>query len=216
MRVFSNLAISLDGKIADANLPSKALGTPFDRQMMQKIRQDADLILVGAGTLRAHPRAMKIKKKLSSKKAQPTNAVVTASGILDSRWPFWSDDSVIRIIFTTSEGMSRALESCQDRALVFDVGEEKINFKKVFQKLKELNYKSVLVEGGGELMAGIIAEDLLHELYVTLTPRIVGGRSNPSLVGGAAALWKNLELLKLKRVKDEMYFHYKMKGSKRV
>jgi len=58
--------------------------------------------------------------------------------------------------------------------------------------------------------------NLLKELYVTMTPRILGGRRNPSLVGGEDTLWKNLELLKQRRVKNEIYLHYKVKGAKGV
>ncbi len=216
MNVFSNLAISLDGKIADQSQPSKPLGTIYDRQQMQVIRKKADVILVGAGTLRAHPMTMKLKQKLTKFQSQPANAVITASGKLDPKWSFWADPSVVRLIFTTRQGLPLALEACQDRALVFDVGEERVDMSKVFAKLKELNFKNVLVEGGGETMAEVLKANLLKELYVTMTPRILGGRRNPSLVGGEDTLWKNLELLKQRRVKNEIYLHYKVKGAKGV
>ena len=216
MKVFSNLAISLDGKIADARQPAKALGTPLDRKTMQVIRQKADIILFGAGTLRAHPVVANVKAKLSKKQSQPVNAVVTASGNLDPKWTFWGDDKVVRLVFTTDKGLSRALKGCGDRALVFSMGKEKVSFPKVFAKLKEMKFENVLVEGGGQIMSEVLGANLLQELYVTLTPWILGNESNPSLVAGEATLWKKLELLKQKRVKDEVYFHYRVKGAKRV
>lgn len=215
MNTFSNLAISLDGRIADADVPDKALGTPLDRRTMQVIRRKADVILFGAGTLRAHPQCARVKGVGKSYK-QPVNAVVTASGKLDPAWPFWKDDSVIRIVFTTEKGLSSALKSCRDRALVVECGKTEVDVNIIFKKLDEMNFKNVLVEGGGVLMASVLEAKLLQSMYVTLTPWILGGAENPSLVAGDKALWSKLELIKQKRVKNEVYLQYRVKGARRV
>lgn len=215
MKTFSNLAISLDGRIADARVPDKALGTPLDRRTMQVIRKKADVIVVGAGTLRAHPHCARVKGAPKSYK-QPVNAIVTASGKLDPTWPFWEDDSVIRIVFTTSKGVSAALKACRDRALVIECGKSEVDVKAVFQKLKEMNFKNVLVEGGGVFVASVMKKKLLQEMYVTLTPWVLGGSGNPSIVEGDEALWSKLELVKQRRVANEIYLHYRVKGARRV
>lgn len=217
MRVFSNLAISLDGRIADRTSPAKPLGTPLDRKTMQTLRRDCDVLLVGAGTLRAHPHTMKIKGRLPHSRKQPANVIVSAAADFDSSWPFWQDDEVVRIVFTTERSLARAVERCADRALVFAAGQgEKVEMQKVFDKLKSLNFKNVLVEGGGEIMAEVLSKGLLHELFVTLTPWILGGRSNPSLVMGDETLWSRLTLKKQRKVGDEIYLHYTVKGARRV
>jgi 5-amino-6-(5-phosphoribosylamino)uracil reductase len=218
MRTFSNLAVSVDGRIADHIQASKPLGTPLDRQTMQIIRSMADVILVGSNTLKAHPVAMKIKgKKIPVRSKQPANAIVSARADFDPKWEFWKDPEVLRLVFTTQESLAKAVELCNDRALVFAVGSNgKVDMKRVFEKLKSLHFKNVLVEGGGSLMASVLKEKLLQELYVTLTPWILGGISNPSLVMGDQTLWQKLELLKSKKVKNEIYLHYRVKGAQRV
>lgn len=217
MRVFSNLAISLDGRIADFSAPSKPLGTPLDRKTMQVIRKMCDVVLVGSSTLRAHPRTMKIAGRLPKTRKQPANVVISARADFDMNWPYWKDNDVVRIIFTTEESLAKAVERCSDRALVFAAGQGgKVELSQVFKKLKALAFKNVLVEGGGEMMAEVLAAGLLQELYVTLTPWVLGGRGNPSLVMGDKTLWSQLQLLKHKKVDSEIYLHYKVKGARRV
>ncbi|MEO5666438.1 MAG: dihydrofolate reductase family protein [Bdellovibrionota bacterium] len=217
MRVFSNFAVSLDGRIADRGAPSKPLGTPLDRKTMQTIRKMCDVVVVGAGTLRAHPHSMKLTGRLPSHRKQPANVIVSGNADFDPTWDFWKDDSVVRIVFTTQHSLAKAVEASRDRALVFAAGQgKKVEMPKVFEKLKALGFKNVLVEGGGELMSDVMAAGLLQELYVTLTPWILGGRHNPSMVMGDETLWTRLELKKQRKLGQEIYLHYRVKGARRV
>jgi riboflavin biosynthesis pyrimidine reductase len=54
MFVFSNLATSLDGKIATVSRVHFPLGSPADRRQMLVLRKRADAVIVGASTLRAY------------------------------------------------------------------------------------------------------------------------------------------------------------------
>jgi len=217
MRVFSNLAISLDGKIADARRPQGALGTPRDRRTMDVIRKQADVIVVGAHTVRAYPKVYFARTGVSKKYRKPANAVITASGDLDPSWPFWDASDVVRFVFTTEKGYAKALAATRDRAFVVKAGQDKVELRQVLTRLKASSLSNVLVEGGGELMAEFCRERLLQELFVTLTPWVLGGRQNPTLVGGEGLeKWMPLKLLASRKVKDEIYLHYRVKGAKRV
>lgn len=207
-RVFSNLAISLDGKIADRRVESKALGTPYDRKLMMKLRREADVILVGAKTLMAHSKPM----RAPGAKKQPVNAVVTASGRLDPEMPFWDSADTIRFVFTTTQGLGEAQRAARDRAFVIAAGDDRVDLSQVFARFKESRLANVLVEGGGELMADCLEGGFLDELYVTLTPWLLGGRENPTLVGGSGLTkWKALRLKSSKKVGDEIYLKYQVK-----
>jgi 5-amino-6-(5-phosphoribosylamino)uracil reductase len=202
---FSNLAISLDGKIADPAMPEKMLGTALDRRMMKVIRAKADVVIFGATTLRASRCSIK----------NLVNVVVSASGNLEPDLPFWNDPKVIRFVFTTAEGYARAVESSRGRAFVVLAGQAEIDPSLIIKRLLESGLSRILVEGGGETMALFFNHSLIQEMYVTLTPRIIGGRDAPTLVGGGSVLdpWKSLKLLKIKRVGDELYLHYKVKSA---
>jgi 5-amino-6-(5-phosphoribosylamino)uracil reductase len=218
VRVFSNLAVSLDGKIADRQQPRHALGTPLDRKTMGVIRAQSDVIVIGANTLRASPHTMRVPKGLAKRSGrQPANAVVSASGNLDPDWKFWQDPEVVRFVFTTERGWKQACEAAQERAFVVKAGQDQVEIPRLLERLKKSGLERVLVEGGGELVSRFLEARCLHEMYVTLTPWLLGGRENPSLVGGAGlSPWAGLKVLKSKRVGQEFYFHYKVKGARRV
>ena len=217
MRIFSNLAISLDGKIADRCHPSQSLGSKEDKRRMNLIRDMADVVVFGASTLRSHP--VTVRYKTRKKALRPlVNAVISASGNLNSKWKFWDDDEVLRFVFTTEESEQRALENARDRAFVVTAGKSKINASLVLQRLKESALNNVLVEGGGETMSLFLKDKLLQELYVTLTPWILGGRHNPTLVDGEEGLlsWIKLKKMRSEWKKEELFLHYKVPGARRV
>ncbi len=215
IRVFANLAISLDGKIADLKSPHKTLGTSFDKKMMERIRHQAEVVVVGAQTLRIFQKPIKAKNK----SGRPlVNAVVSQSGVIDPSLPFWKDPAVIRFLFTCENSYLKALESSQDRAFVIVAGKETVEPQKILQAFVKAGFENILVEGGGELMHSFVKAGLLQELYLTLTPKILGGRKNPTLVGGDDTLspWPNVKLLDFKKVKDELYLHYRFLKARKL
>ncbi len=214
MRIFSNLAISLDGKIADLACPDQSLGTPLDRKRMDQIRSFSDIVLLGAKTLRVHSDPLHFQKK---PKRYPAIGFVTSSGLLPHDAYIWSRPEIMKFVFTSTLGLRTALQSTKDGAFVIDCGASVVSMERVLNRLKESQFKNILVEGGGELMHAFLKENFLQELYVTLTPWLIGGRQNPTLVGGIDSLkpWAKLKLLQSKKIKDELYLHYKVKGALR-
>ncbi|NCN26972.1 RibD family protein [bacterium] len=214
MRVFSNLASSLDGKIALAKKPSLPLGTAFDRQMMQRLRLKSEAIVFGAETLRVMKTTARLRK--AAGREQPFNVVLTRSGKLPANMPFWKDADVKRFIFTTGQGYLEAIKSSKGRAFVEIAGKTGVNPVLVLSHLKSLGVKNVLVEGGGKIMWEFLAAQCLHEINLTLTPKILGGASNPLLVDGPEfKKLRQLTLLKAKKVKNELYLNYKVQGALR-
>ncbi len=74
--------------------------------------------------------------------------------------------------------------------------------------------KRLLCEGGGEINAALFREDLVDELYLTLSPKIFGGRNAPTMADGLGMeLLADATRLKLKskrRIGDEMFLNYKV------
>ena len=208
LKVFANLAVTLDGKIADARHPSKTLGTPADKALMKKIRSLADIVVMGADTLRAFNNVIVAQNKKGRKIA---NAVVTMSGVIDPQSPFWKNPNVVRFVFTCDENYSKAVESAQDRAFVVSIGKGELSAKALLEALQKAGFENILVEGGGRLIGLFLRENLLNEFYLTLTPWMMGGKNNPSLVSTDDTLspWRKLKLLSQKKVGNEIFLHYK-------
>ena len=111
------------------------------------------------------------------------------------------------------------MESARERAFVVVCGDgARVDLRQVLKRLGESGLKNILVEGGGELMAAFLQAKLLQEINLTVTPWVLGGSQNPTLVRGSETQmpWKALTLVKNKRIKNELFLTYKVKGAERV
>ena len=208
--VLSNLAISLDGKIAPVNKAMYSLGTAHDLAWLLHLRDSADVVVMGASTLRA------FRGPCFPKKERDTfaNVVLTDRGEgIDPDWPFFHAPRLDRYIFHSGKIprplADRLLMTCH----LVPLKKSESVARQVVQILsKERGLSRILVEGGGHVMWEFVREDLIDDFYVTLTPKILGGVKAPSLVAGSgfpAGGERNLKLVSAKKVKDEIYLHYR-------
>ncbi|OKH20285.1 riboflavin deaminase [Hydrococcus rivularis NIES-593] len=80
-------------------------------------------------------------------------------------------------------------------------------------QLKELGLQRLAILGGGELVASLLAEDLIDEFWLTLCPLILGGATAPTPVEGMGFLAREarrLELLSVERIEGEIFLHYRL------
>jgi len=85
---------------------------------------------------------------------------------------------------------------------------------RVVEELHKRGLKRLILEGGGEVHFPFAKAGLVDEWYITITPRLIGGRNSPSFLDGEGFVKKNhiqLKLVSLRRVKDELFLRYKKK-----
>lgn len=219
MFIFSNLAISLDGKIATANREHFPLGTPEDRKQMIVLRRRSDAILMGASTLRAYQRPLMVKDKPE----QPLNVILSSSlEGLDPSWKFFTENRIRRLIFiderAPEEKIAQFRETCELVKLKKPgMGGAPSLAQQMMNELIKRGVQSLLVEGGGNVMWLFAEDDLIDEYNVTITPRILGGTEAPTLVDGPGFHPDQVVNLKLKEcriVGDELYLVYEKTGSR--
>jgi riboflavin-specific deaminase-like protein len=214
MFVFSNLATSLDGKIATASRALLHLGTPADRAHMQILRKRADVLLMGAGTLRAC--RMFCGVRTASPSRQIANAILSTNlDGLDPKLPFFADPTLTRILFATGPvkaARRRALERSSEIVMLRSGGKEIAS--EIIEALTARGFRKLLIEGGGSVMWDFAARNRIDEYHVTLTPKIIGGVDAPTLVDGEGFGPQGilpLRLSRCRRVGDELYLTYKRK-----
>jgi riboflavin-specific deaminase-like protein len=217
MYVFSNLATSVDGKIATASRELFPLGTPEDRKLMQVLRKKSDVVLFGAASLRAFKKPCTVGGPLAKNlKKQPANAVLstTLSGV-DPQWPFFTREGFHRILFVVANAPRKNLapfeKSCELVVLKKSTPQLSTAMQ-VIRALETRGYGKLLVEGGGSVMWDFVRENLIDEYHVTITPRLLGGTEAPTLVDGDGFEPRdvlNLKLARCRKVGDELYLTYK-------
>ncbi|MGH2649614.1 MAG: dihydrofolate reductase family protein [Actinomycetota bacterium] len=187
--VYANFVSSVDGIAAIPNVArSSALisgGNPADRFVVALLRAAADAVVIGAGTFRAHSGPWTAQKAYPDAAAhfvefrrrqgaapEPMLVVVTGSGHLQgSGSKLWG-----AIVATTSQAADRAREQAGDAAEVVPVGETgPIEVRGLMGMLSARGFRRILTEGGPKLMGELLRAGAVDELFLTLSPVLVGG-----------------------------------------
>jgi riboflavin biosynthesis pyrimidine reductase len=208
VRVYSNTAISLDGRIGPVSRQHVHLGTPADRERMSQLRAQADAVLVGGQTFRnwSQPCVERDADRDGHRQEPLINAVLTRRGLDGVDPSAWAEMGLRLVVFT---GLDAPVPTGVE---VFRAAQ--MNPALVLDHLEQLGCETVLVEGGGDLIFQLLHAGRLDELFVTLTPWIIGGVGAPSLADGVgfdAQNLRGLSLLSAEPVGDEIFVHYRVK-----
>jgi 2,5-diamino-6-(ribosylamino)-4(3H)-pyrimidinone 5'-phosphate reductase len=217
--VYMNMAMTADGKITSAAREYPRFTSPRDRRTMDRLRAEADAVLVGAGTLRADDPPLHVRdpEMLAYRRSlgRPDgllNIVVTASADLDPASRFFRTDSAAgRIVATVEDVAPERAARLEEVAEVWRLGRGLVDLRELLRRLHARGVKRLLVEGGGELNWGFVRDDLLDELYVTVAPVLLGGADAPTLLEGeglSMAAQRKLALTGMERHGDEIYCRY--------
>ena len=214
------LAMTADGKIADYQYSAARFGSDRDRSHLEKQVSLADGVLFGAGTLKAYGTTLTVKdpKLLQerierSQSSQPVQVVVSASGNLNPQWRFFRQP-IPRWLLTSNRGVSWQNKQGFERILTCSTikSDLSIDWSEAFTQFKELGISKLAILGGAELVASLLAVDLVDELWLTICPLILGGNA-PTPVGGMGWLQsqgKQLKLLEVKQIEGEVFLHYQV------
>ena len=184
--LFANFVESINGVVA-----MRGVRSPFtlirgdneaDKFVMGLLRACADAVMIGAGTFRATPgrwTAEAIYPKLSeefaelrrrlNKPSQPQMVVLTASGDLQ-RGPLHPQD----LILTTAAGAHRLAETGIESRVKVLSESHKIDLEAAVAYLRSEGFEQILCEAGPETTGQLVAHDLIDELFVTLSPALIG------------------------------------------
>ncbi len=188
-----NMISTLDGAVTISGR-SGLLGGPADGRIFQVLRSLADVILVGAGTVRAEAYGpvhldaeLRNQRESQGKSPVPPIAVVTRSGNLDWASPFFTEAEERPVIVTTSDCDAGERHRGEQVADVVVAGDERVDPGRVLDYFHAAGYRSVLLEGGPGLNADVVNAGLLDELCLTLSPRLVAG-DGPRVLAGSELL----------------------------
>jgi riboflavin biosynthesis pyrimidine reductase len=178
-------AMSVDGR-------SAGLGSPSDRRVFLLQRRLADVILVGAGTVRAENYGG-ARRPTHGRGTPPPIAVVTGSADLDPAGRLFTDTRVPPIVLTL------ASVPAERRELLAAAGGDVVALERltpdlVLAELARRGLHRVLCEGGPLLFGGLVEADAVDELCLTVAPVLVGGAGGRISAGPGSAHQRRLEL----------------------
>ena len=206
--------MSIDGKIADIKRSPARFSSVADRKHLEKQLALVDAALFGAGTLRAYGTTLPITdpqllqwRQEQHKPPQPIHIVCSASGQLDPHLRFFRQ-KVPRWLLTTDTASQlwQADPNYFEHVLTLE------NWSTVLEQFNQSGIKKLAILGGGELVASLMAEDLIDEFWLTLCPVILGGVDAPSPVEGMGFLASNApfwELSSVERLENELFLNYR-------
>jgi 2,5-diamino-6-(ribosylamino)-4(3H)-pyrimidinone 5'-phosphate reductase len=229
-RIIVNVAATADGKIDSILRKGASISSVEDKARVDRLRAGVDAILVGGRTLLNEDPKLTVKsaglraERLNNGRPEYPAKVGIITRIPDGlkdRSPF--GDGVykqsgltyapLQQFFTSGSGQIYLFTTrCTDPetlvhlesagATVQTLGQERVDLVAVLRSLHKEGIKSILVEGGGTLIAELFRLDLVDELTIYIAPMIFGGASAPSLADGPGFLPDHAPRLKFHSVKE--------------
>jgi riboflavin biosynthesis pyrimidine reductase len=167
--LYANFVETIDGVVALPGIPSSnrviADASEADLFVMALLRACADAIVIGSHTLLASP-----KNRWTAEAAYPA----AAAGLAELRAALGLQEPPEVVVLTRKRDIESAVLG--DRLLVRD------DVVQAIAELRERGRRRILCEGGPTLFGSVLADGLVDELFLTVSP-LLAGRGLPLVEG---------------------------------
>lgn len=184
----ANMITSIDGAVT-VNGRSGGLSGAADRLVFAVLRSLADVIMVGAGTARAERYRQAQPDELwqqlrAGRPPAPPIAVLSRRLDFDLSSRLFADQeggdpagTARTLVLTTQQAPEQRLRAAAPVADVIVAGASQVSMAAAIDALAARGHRKILVEGGPALLGQLIADGLLDELCLTISPLLEGGLS---------------------------------------
>lgn len=192
---------------------------------MGLLRAFADAVVVGAGTVRAeggralwtpdfiYPAAadaFRTLRQALKKQADPRLVVVTAGGDLDPKERALQNGA---LVVTTAQSAGRLRETLPAATEVRAITDsERVEPRAILDSLRADGLRTILMEGGPRLFGQFVDSGHVNELFLTVSPALVGQRGDQSLglIHGTdfGRSPKRTRLLSIRRHASHLFLRY--------
>ncbi len=186
-----NFVSSADGAVTFSG-HSGGLGGETDRALLHVLRAMADVLVVGAGTVRAEGYGglgMSEADVAWRRERGLTDAPVLA--VVSNRLDLAPDHEVFhradgRTLVLTHDGVPAGqVAALSEVADVVACGRERVDLGIAVAHLEALGLRQILSEGGPHLFGSMLEADLVDEACLTISPRFVAGDAARIAASGA-------------------------------
>jgi len=183
-------AVSLDGKIATRKFLSQWISSSETREYVQLLRGEYDAIMIGVNTLIKDDPMLTVRHP-NWKEKRITRVIVDSNLRFPLKAKMLSTlDYGDVLVFTLQKASPRKADMLRKRGVrVIPISSlsSLIDLNQVLTWLGRHEISSILVEGGGYLLTSMIEERLVDKVFLSVSPRLIGGERAPSLFRGEGA-----------------------------
>jgi riboflavin biosynthesis pyrimidine reductase len=213
--VIFNFISSVDGS-ATVHGHSGGLSDPEDQRILRLLRRLADVLVVGAGTIRVEGYAGELLddegrawRVAHGKPARPAVALVSGSLRLDPAAAFFTTAPTPPLIFTTERADPRKRAQLSEVAELVEAGVDTVEPQRVVADLTARGHARIHSEGGPKLFGSFQEAGVVDGLCLTLSPALVGG------LGARVTAWADehavpLELMHVLRSGSMLFLRYRV------
>ena len=206
--VIANMIGSVDGR-ATLTGRSGGLGNDADKQIFLDLRTQVDAVMAGTATIgieRYGPllRSSERQAKRVRRGLEPVPLAVTATRTMElpAQAPLFSDPASRIVVLTNSD---REPPECAAQLSIERLPGEPLDLLAGMERLRtRYGVRSMLLEGGPTVLAAMSAAGLVHELFVTRAPKLVGSGDEPTILEGPP-VDEPLELELVSVLRDDAY-----------
>jgi riboflavin biosynthesis pyrimidine reductase len=185
---------SVDGA-ATADGVSRGLQTPGDNRVFAAMRDLADVVLAGAGTVRTEGyRPIRLSERRTGIRTgygfagQLPTAVISRSLRLDPAAELFTaaPEEARTIVITCAAGDAEVRAALEPVADVIVCGDADVDLPAARSALEERGLRRILCEGGPTLFGELADAGVMDELCLSITPLLAGPGARRIIAG---ALW---------------------------
>lgn len=199
--VMANVVASVDGS-AVLGGRTAGLSSEADRHLFHLLRSLADVVLVGANTVRVEGYGP------ARGAGGPPIAVVSRSLELDWDSRLFTEAGAPTMVVTCTAADAARRRRAEAAGEVIVAGEDHVEVDRAVAELGRRGVAVVLCEGGPCLLGEVVAAGHLDELCTTVAPLAVGGAGPRVAMGAAGETPVPLRLVSALEEHDHLFLRY--------
>lgn len=175
--------ITLDGKVATHTFDSKWITSEEARVDVHHLRNENMGILAGINTVLEDNPALTTRIPNGR---NPVRIVLDSTLKIPLDYQLVTDNEAETWIFTSrahDETKKKELEQAGVRVFVTN-RENTVDPHEVVERLGEEGISSVMIEGGGNIHASFLENQLIDKVVLYIAPKLVGGKDAPTFLEG--------------------------------
>jgi 2,5-diamino-6-(ribosylamino)-4(3H)-pyrimidinone 5'-phosphate reductase len=219
--VVVNVAMSADGKLSTRERRQVKISGTQDFNRVDRLKASSDAVMVGIGTVLADDPSLTVKGEECRQRRinrgvdeHPARVVVDSRARTPPEASILHKGTGLRIVAVSENADPDKVAALKEYATVIVTGKKEVDLPALMDALGTMGIQRVMVEGGGQLIAGLLRAGLVDEIYTFIGNLIIGGSEAPTLADGEGFIkeeeFPRLTLIETCRIESGILLHWKV------